>query len=146
MNRQQILHWWKASLQIAIQCRDGRADRNLNLNTNHIRDSAARLEAQCRQLGLAADRNWQSAESFVVADCRRTIRQTIDLLDEAQQALSRTKRRLINEEEIFLDLISLQREFDEIQFDAKAKRLSVCLLYTSPSPRDATLSRMPSSA
>ena len=25
-------------------------------------------------------------------------------------------------------------------------RLSACLLYTSPSPRDATLSRMPSSA
>ena len=30
----------------------------------------------------------------------------------------------------------------EIIFDP----LSVCLLYTSPSPRDATLSRMPSSA
>ena len=27
-----------------------------------------------------------------------------------------------------------------------AKRLTACLLYTSPSPRDATLSRMPSSA
>ena len=26
------------------------------------------------------------------------------------------------------------------------KRVSICLLYTSPSPRDATLSRMPSSA
>ena len=26
------------------------------------------------------------------------------------------------------------------------KRLGICLLYTSPSPRDATLSRMPSSA
>ena len=86
MNRQQILHWWKAALQIAVQCRDGQADRNLNLNTNRIRDSAARLEEQCRQLGLAFDRNWQSAEDLVVADCRRTIRQTIDLLDEAQWA------------------------------------------------------------
>ena len=27
-----------------------------------------------------------------------------------------------------------------------AKRIKCCLLYTSPSPRDATLSRMPSSA
>ena len=38
------------------------------------------------------------------------------------------------------------REFDQMQ---KAARLAVhmgCLLYTSPSPRDATLSRMPSSA
>ena len=29
---------------------------------------------------------------------------------------------------------------------AKARRGKICLLYTSPSPRDATLSRMPSSA
>ena len=30
--------------------------------------------------------------------------------------------------------------------DAGQHRLQICLLYTSPSPRDATLSRMPSSA
>ena len=29
---------------------------------------------------------------------------------------------------------------------SKAKGVGICLLYTSPSPRDATLSRMPSSA
>ena len=28
----------------------------------------------------------------------------------------------------------------------RVKHYSICLLYTSPSPRDATLSRMPSSA
>ena len=31
-------------------------------------------------------------------------------------------------------------------FDLKVARITGCLLYTSPSPRDATLSRMPSSA
>ena len=30
--------------------------------------------------------------------------------------------------------------------DAQAAKAKICLLYTSPSPRDATLSRMPSSA
>ena len=41
---------------------------------------------------------------------------------------------------------------DEIDFDAiylenkQTVQISFCLLYTSPSPRDATLSRMPSSA
>ena len=30
--------------------------------------------------------------------------------------------------------------------DFKKARFQICLLYTSPSPRDATLSRMPSSA
>ena len=35
---------------------------------------------------------------------------------------------------------------DEIARSAIAQQNWVCLLYTSPSPRDATLSRMPSSA
>ena len=35
---------------------------------------------------------------------------------------------------------------EEIQKGAMAFLTSDCLLYTSPSPRDATLSRMPSSA
>ena len=32
------------------------------------------------------------------------------------------------------------------KWDDYVRRFDVCLLYTSPSPRDATLSRMPSSA
>ena len=34
----------------------------------------------------------------------------------------------------------------EQEFLLRAEQSSACLLYTSPSPRDATLSRMPSSA
>ena len=34
---------------------------------------------------------------------------------------------------------------DKGRFESKVRELT-CLLYTSPSPRDATLSRMPSSA
>ena len=32
------------------------------------------------------------------------------------------------------------------EVDSQARFFDICLLYTSPSPRDATLSRMPSSA
>ena len=35
---------------------------------------------------------------------------------------------------------------DERDFVANAAQFSACLLYTSPSPRDGLLSRMPSSA
>ena len=35
---------------------------------------------------------------------------------------------------------------DEIKLKEQASAINACLLYTSPSPRDATLSRMPSSA
>ena len=48
---------------------------------------------------------------------------------------------LINTEE---DLFEIERKFKNNQ-DALGQ-VRNCLLYTSPSPRDATLSRMPSSA
>ena len=41
---------------------------------------------------------------------------------------------------VFADYEINHNEFDE------TVSFSICLLYTSPSPRDATLSRMPSSA
>ena len=43
-------------------------------------------------------------------------------------------------------LISKTNDIEFIVFDKKNGLKEYCLLYTSPSPRDATLSRMPSSA
>ena len=47
-----------------------------------------------------------------------------------------------------LKIDDLKASLDEIQKNSNidVPRLLTCLLYTSPSPRDATLSRMPSSA
>ena len=42
------------------------------------------------------------------------------------------------------EIIGLHREIADLRKDT-AQQIA-CLLYTSPSPRDATLSRMPSSA
>ena len=59
--------------------------------------------------------------------------------DQLIQKLQREKRRLERERQA--------RKQAEGILEAKALELyHVCLLYTSPSPRDATLSRMPSSA
>ena len=38
------------------------------------------------------------------------------------------------------------RDDYEVELTVDPKRASICLLYTSPSPRDGLLSRMPSSA
>ena len=46
----------------------------------------------------------------------------------------------------FLDLNYFQRSKDSFSDGLDQETLYICLLYTSPSPRDATLSRMPSSA
>ena len=52
-----------------------------------------------------------------------------------------------------IDLDALKKSFDEIEENSGIKTprlltaaLGLCLLYTSPSPRDGLLSRMPSSA
>ena len=46
----------------------------------------------------------------------------------------------------FIPLIRIAWADDSIEEGERIAILSYCLLYTSPSPRDATLSRMPSSA
>ena len=44
------------------------------------------------------------------------------------------------------DTVSSGDLLAEIETDKATMEFEACLLYTSPSPRDATLSRMPSSA
>ena len=54
------------------------------------------------------------------------------------------RERVTNEE--YFDNNTQQRKFDPTFLKTDVEIKSACLLYTSPSPRDATLSRMPSSA
>ena len=64
---------------------------------------------------------------------------------------------LNSSEDLFKDKISIiskhnglaintLKKCKELWFELGSETHNVCLLYTSPSPRDATLSRMPSSA
>ena len=43
-------------------------------------------------------------------------------------------------------IMEFEKEFDIQIPDDKAENIATCLLYTSPSPRDQSASRMPSSA
>ena len=54
------------------------------------------------------------------------------------------KKDISNAPEWFLDAIASESEVKVLE--TELGNVSYCLLYTSPSPRDATLSRMPSSA
>ena len=60
----------------------------------------------------------------------------------------RDQKGVSEEELIQLDMsTSIKEQIFNNDIDAlQTADLTVCLLYTSPSPRDATLSRMPSSA
>ena len=70
-----------------------------------------------------------------------------DELDRTFAALANSTRRAILGRLADGDasVNEIAEPFD-ISLPAISKHLKVCLLYTSPSPRDATLSRMPSSA
>ena len=52
--------------------------------------------------------------------------------------------RLLTGSPVAVDLIAM--EADQTDHPGAPEEVKDCLLYTSPSPRDATLSRMPSSA
>ena len=59
-------------------------------------------------------------------------------IEEELEALQIAENMVVNEE------VSLQAACDWLEY--KTDRRMSCLLYTSPSPRDGLLSRMPSSA
>ena len=54
--------------------------------------------------------------------------------------------RFLSDKPSILDLIKVLWSMPKILMIKGMQKNNVCLLYTSPSPRDATLSRMPSSA
>ena len=73
--------------------------------------------------------------------------QRSDSLDTLRQWLSEGGKRKLTEEELVAVKCLLPKKEDYPVFNTEYPHdFEVCLLYTSPSPRDATLSRMPSSA
>ena len=56
------------------------------------------------------------------------------------------KDELIKKESAFVDLLSMEINKKIVGQKTMIERLLICLLYTSPSPRDLLKSRMPSSA
>ena len=57
--------------------------------------------------------------------------------------LGRAERAIVNE---LVEVRNKLAHDEKFTYDDSERALDSCLLYTSPSPRDATLSRMPSSA
>ena len=68
-----------------------------------------------------------------------------DLIDKSLENLLLNLSYNINQELFKANLIKKIISKDTFDY-LVGKKFMICLLYTSPSPRDATLSRMPSSA
>ena len=54
--------------------------------------------------------------------------------------------RLREKAEDFAESYGVAKAYNNLEEMLASSEIDICLLYTSPSPRDATLSRMPSSA
>ena len=75
---------------------------------------------------------WRPGEGKAEGSSQRMLKEASDRLAQQDQWI-KARREHIN-----ASLARLDQDFDKL--------LTICLLYTSPSPRDGLLSRMPSSA
>ena len=70
----------------------------------------------------------------------------VEQLEEMEKTFNVMLRQLPNKTDIESLLVDLSQTSVASGLDVEYFKPDTCLLYTSPSPRDATLSRMPSSA
>ena len=162
--------WFRRKNEIDDAINAGQLDRAMEL-TRRLGESKAAREHR-RQLTEALILRANSvAETEDFSDAWQTLTQAASFADPQQQTLvSQTTQQLQNQTissadamlqagqvQQAADLVKLLADRDlsnrkSEQIGAVADllqsvdQLMFCLLYTSPSPRDATLSRMPSSA
>ena len=95
-----------------------------------------------------ADQQLNQNDNNSLSDAQRSIAATGGFTPEQQQALARvfqqTLAQVFQPERIFHQLKQVNNQ--TMKSNQPARMFSTCLLYTSPSPRDGLLSRMPSSA
>ena len=81
------------------------------------------------------ENNFETSEDTASSDISTTMEMITSCID-----------MIYNAEESWSSKDSTKEELSEFVESLNTKQFKDCLLYTSPSPRDATLSRMPSSA
>ena len=130
--------------------------------SNHIRvppydeNGLLKIATQRREIGLVTGTCADEILNLIsqAAAPSGDARQAIELLEGAAKRAESSGRSLIEPKDVQKTVITLPNNVDSMNIeDIPSHAMLVllglcrsCLLYTSPSPRDATLSRMPSSA
>ena len=121
----------------------GRGDRGrLRLEADTIQTVPPGIRVAWRQ-GAVAISKWRHTEQLErsMADCTRSLRRAAVIPKVPVNRSRSTPRGYVQGVERYVSIPEI-RDHDGM----RARRPSPCLLYTSPSPRDRTRSRMPSSA
>ena len=130
-------------------------DKRLTYTCGYWRDAKtlddaqeAKLDLICRKIGLKAGQTvldigcgWGSFAGYAAEKYGAKV--TGITVSKEQIALATEKYKDFDVEFRYQDYRDVSEKFDHI---VSVGMFEHCLLYTSPSPRDATLSRMPSSA
>ena len=142
--------------------------QTLTTNISELEGEASDLNSRLQAISKARDalqHEKTSLESDIV-DVRARFREQSHLLEETSRALDSSKNDYkASKEKAQTEIAKLQssikvstdskdsdhKEIANLRqanksLNDKLALINTCLLYTSPSPRDATLSRMPSSA
>ena len=92
--------------------------------------------------------NLQLSQWGIEVHCADSGKTALKMLNDANEANAPFKLALLDLNMPDMDGLELAQHIRNAEFSKglKTMMLTSCLLYTSPSPRDATLSRMPSSA
>ena len=105
-----------------------------------VRDKPVK-PAEIHEEFLEEVKNSFDSDRFTMEDLERLIH------SHGQETFMDIYKVLYKSIERMVDLVFYPENEDEVRiFIELASKYNICLLYTSPSPRDATLSRMPSSA
>ena len=110
--------------------------------------SVAKLGEERNDLGLKLEQTRTTGEEAARLNAQLSERvdqleKQLDLNSEIATQLSEARKQLDEEKN---RAIETDKKNNALQLQVDSLKQNVCLLYTSPSPRDATLSRMPSSA
>ena len=104
-------------------------ERDEYLRVVEDRFPATELLVRGNQVSITGDR---------ADEAGKVVEELVIMLETGQRLDKRIVERTV-------DLVEANERPSEV-FNSNVFRTASCLLYTSPSPRDATLSRMPSSA
>ena len=141
-----------------VQAERQRRDANASLRSNEIQGALyAANVAVLRELFEVSYLSGETSDGVAhsISTLNKLFAETDAAFDRAVTHLSSTSKeqqfldRIFHSEKSLNDELQQLRGYSE-QLTAyrnqSQHQLALCLLYTSPSPRDATLSRMPSSA
>ncbi|MEZ6093457.1 MAG: hypothetical protein R3C03_04345 [Pirellulaceae bacterium] len=126
MKRKEKPHqkWLRCARFVVSQYEKANSE-NPDREPKSYQENGSRLDQQALRMSLAKSRRWKVAEAKAREDYYRELRKLRDCLEAELSKDVEPAGLVANETDLFRDILALAEEFAEVNFDIKAKRLSV---------------------